>query len=123
VLVGGTAAGLVDATTGEGIHEAATTGRFAAEAARGARRGRWRDPARWYERTVKHAFYRRLEHRYRLMKMLERKPARFDVLFRQLQANPRFAELLQRDRTAFGPMEWMYLYAQAAKFGVAALQV
>jgi flavin-dependent dehydrogenase len=123
VMVGGTAAGLVDATTGEGIHEAAMTGRLAAEAAVAVRRGRQRDPARWYERAVRRTFYRRLEHRYRLMKMLERKPARFDVLFRQFAENPRFADLLQRDRTAFGPMEWMYLYAQAAKFGLAALQV
>ena len=37
-LLGGTAAGLVDATTGEGIHEAATSGRFAAEAVLRARR-------------------------------------------------------------------------------------
>ncbi len=42
VMVGGTAAGLVDATTGEGIHEAASTGRLAAQAvaARAAPAGR-----------------------------------------------------------------------------------
>src|SRR6202011_5209591 len=34
VMVGGTAAGLVDATTGEGIHEAATTGRLRGAAGR-----------------------------------------------------------------------------------------
>jgi len=123
VMVGGTAAGLVDATTGEGIYEAAQTGRLAAEAAAGARAGRPADPARWYERSVRRAFYRRLRHRHRLMTMLERKPARFDVLFEQLASNPRFADLLQRERSAFGPMEWMYLYAQAAKFGLRALQV
>jgi hypothetical protein len=57
------------------------------------------------------------------MSALERKPARFDVLFRQLEEAPRFAELLQRDRNAFSPLEWAYLYAQAAKFSLAALRV
>ena len=123
IMVGGTAAGLVDATTGEGIHEAATTGRMAAQAVASVPAGRVHDAAPGYERAVKRAFYRRLRHRQRLMTMLERKPARFDILFRQLEETPRFAELLQRDRTAFSPMEWMYLYAQAAKFSFAALRV
>jgi geranylgeranyl reductase len=123
VLVGGTAAGLVDATTGEGIYEAAQTGRIAAEAAGRARRAKLRDPARWYERTVRRTFYGRLARRHRLMTMLERKPVRFDVLFGQLETNPRFAELLQSDRNGFRPADWMYLHAQAAKFFLAALQV
>lgn len=123
VMVGGTAAGLVDATTGEGIHEAATTGRVAAEAVGTVRTGRARDAAPAYERTVKRTFYGRLRHRQRLMTMLERKPARFDVLFEQLEGTPRFAELLQRDRNAFTPAEWLYLYGQAAKFSIAALRV
>jgi digeranylgeranylglycerophospholipid reductase len=123
VMVGGTAAGLVDATTGEGIHEAATSGRIAAEAVAAARDSSARDPGAVYERGVKRAFYGRLRHRQRLMTMLERKPARFDVLFDQLQRTPRFAELLQRDRNAFSPMEWMYLYGQAAKFSLSALRV
>src|SRR5579884_2957746 len=38
-MVGGTAAGLVDATNGEGIFEAAMSGRVAAEAVSAARRG------------------------------------------------------------------------------------
>jgi flavin-dependent dehydrogenase len=123
VMVGGTAAGLVDATTGEGIHEAAMTGRYAASAVAAARRGRARDAAKPYERMVKRAFYGRLRHRQKLMAFLERKPARFDVLFRQLESTPRFADLLQRDRNAFTPAEWMYLYAQAARFSLTALRV
>ena len=123
VMVGGTAAGLVDATTGEGIYEAAWTGRFAAEAAFGARSRRRRDAAPAYERAVKRAFYGRLRHRQRLMTLLERKPVRFDILFRQLATTPRFAQLLQRDRNDFKLGEWVYLYTQAAKFSLSALQV
>jgi len=119
VMVGGTAAGLVDATTGEGIHEAAMTGRFAAAAVSTERR-RVRDPAPAYERATKHAFYGRLYHRHKLMSFLERKPDRFDVLFRQLQGAPHFAELLQHDRNDFTPLQWLYLYAQAARFGLRA---
>jgi len=121
VMVGGTAAGLVDATTGEGIHEAATTGRLAAEAA-GEARARGTDPAPAYERAVKGAFYGRLRHRHHLMTFLERKPVRFDVLFRQLEETPRFADMLQGDRNAFNAWEWMYLYVQAAKFSLRALR-
>ena len=119
VMVGGTAAGLVDATTGEGIYEAAMTGRFAAAAAGAARRGA-RDPAPAYERATKHAFYARLRHRHKLMAFLERKPARFDVLFRQLESTPPLADLLQHDRNDFTPLQWLYLYAQAARFSLRA---
>ena len=118
VMVGGTAAGLVDATTGEGIFEAASTGRFAAAAAAQARTSGDAAPA--YERATKRTFFSRLRHRHRLMEFLERRPARFDVLFRQLEATPRFAELLQHDRNDFTPLQWAYLYAQAARFSVAA---
>ena len=121
VMVGGTAAGLVDATTGEGIHEAATTGRLAAEAA-GDARARGTDPAPAYERAVKRAFYGRLRHRHHLMTFLERKPVRFDVLFRQLEETPRFAHLLQGNRNGFSAWERMYLYVQAAKFSLRALR-
>jgi flavin-dependent dehydrogenase len=120
VMVGGTAAGLVDATTGEGIHEAAMSGRYAAAAVAAARSGS--DPAPAYERATKGAFYGRLRHRYKLMNFLERKPARFDVLFRQLEGTPRFAQLLQHDRNDFTPLQWAYLYAQAARFGLRALR-
>ena len=120
LMVAGTAAGLVDATTGEGIHEAATTGRFAAEAVARSRSGGEATPL--YVAAVKKAFYGRLRHRQKLMAFLERKPARFDVLFRQLEATPRFASLLQHDRNDFTPEQWMYLYAQAARFSLAALR-
>jgi flavin-dependent dehydrogenase len=120
VMVGGTAAGLVDATTGEGIHEAALSGRYAAAAVAAARDGR--DPAPAYERATRDAFYGRLRHRHKLMTFLERRPARFDVLFRQLERTPRFFDLLQRDRNDFSPLQWAYLYAQAARFGLTALR-
>ncbi|HEY5350259.1 MAG TPA: NAD(P)/FAD-dependent oxidoreductase, partial [Candidatus Lustribacter sp.] len=102
VMVGGTAAGLVDATTGEGIYEAAMSGRYAAAAVSAGKRDA-RDPAPAYDRAAKHAFYARLRHRQKLMSFLERKPDRFDVLFRQLEGTPRFAELLQHDRNDFTP--------------------
>jgi len=120
VMVGGTAAGLVDATTGEGIHEAAYSGRFAAAAAAAVRRGRAQDAAPLYERAAQRMFYGRLRHRHHLMTFLERRPARFDVLFRQLEAAPRFADLLQHDRNDFTPLQWLYLYLQAARFSIAA---
>ena len=121
VMVGGTAAGLVDATTGEGIHEAAMTGRYAASAAASARRAGG-DPAQAYERATQRTFYARLRHRAKLMDVLERKPARFDILFRQLEKAPRLAALLQHDRNDFTLLQWLYLYFQAARFGVSALR-
>jgi digeranylgeranylglycerophospholipid reductase len=122
MMLGGTAAGLVDATTGEGIHEAATSGRFAAEAVVALRRGRTASASRHFERATKRAFYGRLRHRHKLMTFLERKPKRFDVLFQQLEETPKFAQLMQRDRNDFTPPEWLYLYAQAAKFSMKALR-
>jgi len=122
VMVAGTAAGLVDATTGEGIHEAAYSGRLAAQAVVDARGGRTRTPAQQYERVLKSVFYGRLRHRHKLMAFLERKPARFDVLFDQLNRTPRFSNMLQRDRNDFSLPEWMYLYAQAALFSARALR-
>jgi flavin-dependent dehydrogenase len=119
VMVGGTAAGLVDATTGEGIFEAALTGRFAASAVHAGKRDA-RDPAPAYEKSTKHTFYARLRHRAKLMTFLEKKPERFDVLFRQLEGAPKFADLLQHDRNDFTPSQWLYLYGQAARFGLRA---
>jgi geranylgeranyl reductase len=119
VMVGGTAAGLVDATTGEGIYEAAMSGRFAAAATVAGKRGA-ADPGPAYRRATTHAFYARLRHRSKLMAFLERKPARFDILFGQLERTPRFADLLQHDRNDFTPAQWFYLYAQAARFGLRA---
>ena len=123
VMVGGTAAGLVDATTGEGIHEAAASGRFAAAAVAQERRGKTSSAARLYERLTQRAFYGRLKHRHKLMTFLERRPARFDVLFDLLERTPRFAELLQHDRNDFTLPQWLYLYTQAARFGLRAARV
>jgi digeranylgeranylglycerophospholipid reductase len=122
VLVGGTAAGLVDATTGEGIHEAAMSGRFAADAVAGSRH-RPVAPAQAYERAVKSFFYGRLRHRHKLMRFLERRPARLDVLFDQLSRAPKFAELLQHDRNDYTLGQWAYLYIQAALFSLRAARV
>jgi flavin-dependent dehydrogenase len=95
------------------------SGRFAAAAVSGAK-ATAADPAPAYDRAVKQAFYSRLRHRAKLMSFLERKPARFDVLFRQLEGAPRFADLLQHDRNDFTPAQWLYLYGQAMRFGVSA---
>ncbi len=122
VMIAGTAAGLVDATTGEGIHEAAFSGRLAAQAVADARHGRSNAPAQRYEKALKSVFYGRLRHRHKLMTFLERKPVRFDVLFDQLARTPRFATMLQRDRNDFSLGEWMYLYAQAALFSIRAIR-
>jgi flavin-dependent dehydrogenase len=122
VMIAGTAAGLVDATTGEGIHEAATSGRIAAAAVALAKRGRTKAPAQQYERDLKHIFYGRLRHRHKLMTFLERRPVRFDVLFEHLARAPRFATMLQRDRNDYSFGEWAYLYAQAALFSIRAIR-
>jgi flavin-dependent dehydrogenase len=122
VMVAGTAAGLVDATTGEGIYEAASSGRIAAAAVADAKGGRTSAPGRLYEKHLKNAFYGRLRHRHKLMTFLERRPMRFDVLFEQLARSPRFANMLQRDRNDFSLGEWAFLYAQAALFSVRALR-
>jgi flavin-dependent dehydrogenase len=121
VMIGGTAAGLVDATTGEGIHEAASSGRLAAAAVVAAKRGGKKASA-LYERSLKAIFYARLRQRHKLMTYLERRPVRFDVLFEQLARYPRFADLLQRDRNDFSLGEWIYLSGQAALFSLRALR-
>jgi geranylgeranyl reductase len=123
VMIAGTAAGLVDATTGEGIYEAAISGRLAAQAVVDAKRKRVRSVGSAYERSLKAAFYRRLRHRAKLMAFLERKPKRFDVLFEQFSNQPRFADMLQRNRDDFSLGEWAYLYAQAALFSMRAIRV
>jgi digeranylgeranylglycerophospholipid reductase len=122
VMIAGTAAGLVDATTGEGIHEAALSGRLAAQAVAGARRGA-AAPGPRYERRLKAALYGRLHHRHQLMTFLERHPVRFDLLFQQFEQAPKLAGLIQRDRDDFSLGEWVYLYAQAAFFTLRALAV
>lgn len=114
VMVGGTAAGLVDATNGEGIFEAAMSGRFAAEAVS----VRATDPnkaAQRYARLATGRFHRRLKHRVKLMRFLEKRPARYAVLFEQLAASPRLAAILQQEDGQRTIGEWVHLYAQALK--------
>jgi geranylgeranyl diphosphate/geranylgeranyl-bacteriochlorophyllide a reductase len=118
-MVGGTAAGLVDATNGEGIFEAAMSGRFAAQAVSVSRSGRTNAHVQ-YEGAVKRRFYRRLHHRARLMRYLERKPARYAVLFDQLAKAPRFADILQREDHERTMLDRFYLYGQALQFAARA---
>lgn len=118
-MVGGTAAGLVDATNGEGIFEAAMSGRIAAEAISSSRRG-GRAAHERYERTVKQRFYRRLSHRSRLMRYLEQRPSRYAFLFEQLARAPRFADILQREDHERTMLDRLYLYGQALRFAARA---
>lgn len=120
VLLGGTAAGLVDATTGEGIFEAAMSGRIAADAIGRERHHPMRAAAN-YARAVADRFGRRLRHRVALMRFLETRPQRYALLFAQLAARPRFAIVLQKENweRTFG--ERAFLYWQALQFAVRAL--
>jgi flavin-dependent dehydrogenase len=119
VMVGGTAAGLVDATNGEGIFEAAMSGRIAAEALGKQRRGG--PPAHvLFEREVTARFYRRLRHRARLMRYLEQRPCLYATLFEQLSSDRRFAAILQREDRDRTLRDRFYLYAQALRFAVRA---
>ncbi len=121
-MVGGTAAGLVDATNGEGIYEAAMSGRYAAQAVREARTLRASAHER-FESSVKRRFYRRLQHRSRLMRYLEERPARFGVLFDQLERSPRFVRALYREDHERTIADRLQLYAQAARFAIRAKQL
>ena len=119
VLLGGTAAGLVDATTGEGIFEAAMSGRLAAEAVSALRC----DPVRAaaaYARRLGARFTRRLRHRVRLMRFLERRPERYALLFEQLAKLPRFALVLQKEDFERTAGDRVFLYRHALRFAVLA---
>lgn len=118
VMLGGSAAGLVDATNGEGIFEAAMSGRLAAEAV--ARRGPPEGIAADYARRLEDRFKRRLEHRVRLMRYLESKPRRYGMLFEQLAASSRFSDALQRESHERSVYDRLVLYANALKFGLRA---
>ena len=118
-MVGGTAAGLVDATNGEGIFEAAMSGRMAAQAVADERSGERRAHLR-YERTLKQRFYLRLRHRARLMRYLEERPSRYSLLFEQLAKVPRFADTLQREDHERTMLDRLYLYGQALRFAARA---
>ena len=114
-MVGGTAAGLVDATNGEGIYEAAMSGRYAAEAVVGSRARPERAYAR-YGAALKKRFYKRLQHRAELMRFLERRPSRYAVLFDQLAKSSRFVDILQREDRERTFFERLFLYGQALRF-------
>jgi geranylgeranyl reductase len=118
-MVGGTAAGLVDATNGEGIFEAAMSGRFAAQAVASARRST-ENPHTLYEAALKRRFYRRLRHRAQLMRYLEKRQGRYALLFEQLSKSPRFADILQREDHERSMIDRLYLYGQALRFAARA---
>lgn len=117
ILVGGTAAGLVDATNGEGIFEAAMSGRFAADAIARNRTQPERASAR-YASLVNERFRRRLFDRVRLMRYLEAQPRRYSLLFTQLARTPRLAEVLLKEDCERTMMDRVYLYQQALRFGI-----
>ncbi|HXM07449.1 MAG TPA: NAD(P)/FAD-dependent oxidoreductase [Candidatus Acidoferrum sp.] len=119
VLLGGTAAGLVDATNGEGIYEAAMSGRLAAEALAEDRSDPVRAAAR-YAGRVGSQFVRRLVHRVQLMRFMENRPARYALLFEQLSRFPRFADALQKDDGVRTLRDKAWLYGQALWFAVRA---
>jgi len=115
VAVGGTAAGLVDATNGEGIYEAAMSGRIVAESI-AAHRGEPQRAARRYAAGVRSRFVGRLQHRLRLMHFLEHKPERFGILFDQLATTPRLPEILHGETHRRTLADRAFLYAQMARF-------
>lgn len=117
LLVGGTAAGLVDATNGEGIFEAAMSGRFAADAVVRARMHAEHASAR-YAAVVSARFRRRLLHRVQIMRYLEQRPSRFARLFQQLARTPRLAEVLLKEDCERTMSDRFYLYSQALYFGL-----
>ena len=120
-MVGGTAAGLVDATNGEGIYEAAISGRLAAEACKRFRNSAVNAAAE-YARSVKTKFYSRMKRRVALMHFLERQPRRFAVLFEQLAGTPYLRFLLEREEDhCLTFAERGYLFGQALRFATRAI--
>ncbi len=118
-MVGGTAAGLVDATNGEGIFEAAMSGRLAAAAVR-ERRSAPQSAAQLYAQRLRGRFTRRLEHRVRLMRYLEARPARYGLLFDQLAGSARFADALQKEDVQRTPFDRLTLALNALRFATRA---
>jgi flavin-dependent dehydrogenase len=92
------------------------SGRMAAQAATSEPHGA-RAAAR-YAKAVAGRFARRLMHRVKLMRFLERRPARFTVLFELLERNPRFAEALQKEDFERSVGDRLFLYGQAARFAL-----
>jgi geranylgeranyl diphosphate/geranylgeranyl-bacteriochlorophyllide a reductase len=118
-MLGGTAAGLVDATNGEGIFEAAMSGRLAAAAVREHRNAPQR-AAQQYAQQLRARFQRRLEHRVRLMRYLEARPARYGLLFDQLASSVRFADALQKEDHERSPFDRIVLLLHALRFATRA---
>jgi geranylgeranyl diphosphate/geranylgeranyl-bacteriochlorophyllide a reductase len=120
LLVGGTAAGLVDATSGEGIFEAAMSGRFAADALANGRTNAQRTSERYAALVAGH-LRRRLSHRVQIMRYLERQPRRYARLFEQLARTPRLTEVLLKEDCERTMSDRLYLYRQALCFGLRTL--
>jgi geranylgeranyl reductase len=118
-MVGGTAAGLVDATNGEGIFEAAMSGRLAAAAVAAERAFPARATAR-YARELGARFARRLSHRVKLMRFLERRPMRYGMLFEQLASSRHFSDALQKEDHERTMGDRWHLYVQALRFALRA---
>jgi flavin-dependent dehydrogenase len=118
-MVGGTAAGLVDATNGEGIFEAAMSGRLAAQAVIAERAFPARATAR-YARDLAARFARRLSHRVKLMRFLERRPMRYGLLFEQLAGSRHFSDALQKEDHERTMGDRWQLYVQALRFALRA---
>jgi flavin-dependent dehydrogenase len=93
------------------------SGRFAAEAIAHARTDVERASAR-YASHVSERFRRRLVHRVKIMRYLERQPRRFGLLFAQLARTPRLSEVLQKEDYERTMSERLYLYRQALRFGI-----
>jgi geranylgeranyl diphosphate/geranylgeranyl-bacteriochlorophyllide a reductase len=115
VMVGGTAAGLVDASNGEGIYEAAISGRLAADSVRHERDGR---ASARYGELIRARFARRLAHRVRLIRYLERRPSRYALLFKQLARTPRLAEIMLKEDSERTVTDRLYIYREALRFGL-----
>lgn len=119
-MLGGTAAGLVDATNGEGIFEAAMSGRYAAEAIVTHRN----DPARAaqrYAHAVTERFEKRLRHRVKLMRFLQARPRRYGMLFEELAKSARFSDALQREYHERTLGDRIALYAHGLRFAARAV--
>ena len=119
VMVGGTAAGLVDATNGEGIFEAAMSGRLAAQTLV-ENRSKPAAASEAYGNRLRARFRRRLEHRVRLMRYLEERPKRYGLLFEQLASSTRFSNALYREDHERSVFDRFVLYAHALRFGLRA---
>jgi flavin-dependent dehydrogenase len=115
VMVGGTAAGLVDATNGEGIYEAATSGRISAESL-AENRAHPARAAQRYAQRVGARFVHRLRRRVRLMRFLEHRPDRFRILFEQLARTPKLPEILYGEVSQRTLMDRIFVYTQMVKF-------